>query len=61
MQGSRSSGAGVAFLVLSLLFQLAVAGAFQTVRRAFLWAAVGVMAAALVTVGLVNAGVARAR
>jgi hypothetical protein len=61
MQGSRSSGAGVAFVVLTLLLQLAVAGAFQTLRRGLLWVAVGVMAAALVTVGLINAGAARAR
>ena len=61
MQGSRSSGAGVAFVVLTLLLQLAFAGVLQTVRRGLLWAAVGVMAAALVALGLVNAGVARAR
>jgi hypothetical protein len=61
MQGSRSSGAGVAFVVLTLLLQLAFVGVFQTLRRGLLWVAVGVMAAALVALGLVNAGVARAR
>jgi hypothetical protein len=61
MQGSRSSGAGVAFVVLTLLLQLAFAGAFQAVRRGLLWAAVGIMAAALVALGLVNAAAARAR
>jgi FtsH-binding integral membrane protein len=61
MQGSRWSGAGVAFVVLTLLLQLVVAGLFQTVRRGLLWTAVGFMAAAFVAVGLVGSVAARAR
>lgn len=61
MQGTRQSGAGVAFVVLLALIQLAVAGSLQTLRRGLLWAAVGVMAAVLVTLGLVASATARVR
>ena len=61
MQGTRQSGAGVAFVVLLALIQLAVAGSLQTLRRGLLWSAVGVMAAVLVALGLVASATARVR
>lgn len=61
MESTRSSGAGVAFLVLAVLLQLVVASLFQAARRGLLWLAVGVMATAFVAVGLVGAAAARVR